>query len=136
MKKPSYLVLSLLILFVLGTVATHAQGPMVYYCKAGYTGPESGTQDEPYDTCEEARWVAVGSNLGGYVCAWDAAKGRYQEWDKQECGWYGGCHPGAGGVPFAQQLLWIGLAVLAVLLVGTGLFLRWRLGAKKLASRP
>ena len=136
MIKLRRLICVLLVLFVLGTVVTYAQAPAIYYCRAGYSGPETGSQDQPYDTCDEAKWVAIGSNLGGYVCAWDAGEASYQEWDKGECAWHGGCHPGAGGAPFAQQLVWIALAVLALLLLGTGLFLRWRLGGKRLAGRP
>jgi hypothetical protein len=135
MKKLRCLVLTVLVLAVLGAVVTYAQSAEVFYCKVGYSGSEDGTKDKPYDTCDEAQWVAVGSDLGGYVCAWDVAKGRYQDPTKSECVWYPGCRPGAGGAPFAQQLLWIGLAVIAVLLVGTGLFLRLRLG-KRPTARP
>ena len=133
MKMLQRIGLVVLALCVLGTVVTHADDPSIYYCKTGYEGPEKGTKAQPYDTCDEAKWVAIGSNLGGYVCAW--AEDDYQDWTKAACTWYGGCHPGSNGVPFAQPLLWIGLVLLALLLLGTGLLLRRRLGGRGLAGR-
>jgi hypothetical protein len=117
-----------LILSLLGATTVHALDPAPtpallpsVYVRSDYAGNEEGTSDYPYNTEEEAKAYAQSLPSGADLYVWDG--GRYV---KQEYVWP--AQPGGGGAPLAQPLFWASLLLLAVLLLGTGIVLRLRLG--------
>ena len=114
MKKTYALVMLLAIALLATAFPVQAQGIVDVYVDTAYTGSESGTQAQPYNTLQEGRAFAQAQPNGG----WLYVKQADGSWQRQQ--YIPPARPGISGAPLTDAMLYGLMAVLALVLILVG----------------
>jgi hypothetical protein len=109
------MLLCILLLAVLVSVrpAQALEAPIVVYVREDYSGTETGTEAEPYNTVKEATDKARNTNGGGVILIWQTDGYVYHSSVE-------GVGPGQTGLPIAGPVLYALLAMLSLILILAG----------------
>jgi len=119
MKRSILLVVLMVVLFAGASRALAADTPILVYVDTAWTGTESGSPDNPYNTIAEATVVAQNNKGGGLIML--GTKPNYQP-----LRFVNGVTSGNTGIPLAGPVLYGLVAVLSGLLILAG----WLLGSR------
>jgi hypothetical protein len=114
------LVLIAVVLTALLANASPAYAQGTYYVDTAYTGIELGTATQPFNTLNEAITAAQNNPDGGFIYT-GTAPSNYKPW-----GFVRTVVPPGTGAPLSSAAMFILLALVSLILVGTGWILRRR----------
>jgi hypothetical protein len=128
LKKLVSIVVALAALLAFASPAFAQQGaPTTYYVDTAYTGTETGTPSQPYNTLEEAITAGQAQPYGAYIYT----KGAEGNWVYY--GYIAPVNPGDDGVALSSPALFGLLGLLSLGLVAGGWFLMRRSRTRALA---
>jgi hypothetical protein len=125
-KKLVLIAVVLTALLVTATPALAQSG--TYYVDTAYTGTETGSQTQPFNTINEAIAAAQANRYGGYIYTGTVNTANWTYY-----AYYPPINPPYTGAPLSTTALFVLLGIASLILVVTGWFLRQR--SRTLPSR-